>query len=531
MPPRAAPNAAPVARQDFSWALGVLGNPDADPTQLPLALNYLSTFNVTTHLPHDAAVVSQLLTLVVPFVCATDAAVNGAAIKVITRLIFLESENHKELTDALCQQACLQALWAVLAYFHATFDVYAARLAAIQSEPPENPTPVRPGKPDSRLSKNPPPPPVDPETTLPGPSKYALDVSITALTTIVTNTPAAEEAAVEVMCADVTPLLTVLRHHSSRIQVLALRLMRALLASDALAVVISAAGTLSRLAELLGSSPFGAVREEVLLVVAKLTATYPPAMQLTLDAGLPTVLLKHVLAPTTGVPQDEPSQPAPGTEAPVPGPVPPSPRPPVASPRPGATTDGSEPAAEVPQGPPLIDFSRPMASSADRLQELSVQILLQLCEHHHGAVHHLLRLGAMQLLMALMPAPKLPEVSLQPSRRPSSASDTFIAYALGRGRASQTGGVSAAAAAPKDAWMQYIGGPPTLPLPTAPLNSHALTANLLQTLACMLAEPAVQDYWWSVHSTLRPHLQLMYLLRTDEPPKLKAPEQPTPSRR
>ncbi|GIL86650.1 hypothetical protein Vretimale_11532 [Volvox reticuliferus] len=137
----------------------------------------------------------------------------------------------------------------------------------------------------------------------------------------------------------------------------------------------------------------------------------------------------------------------------------------------------------------------------------------------------------MQLLLALLPAPKLPEVTQQPTRRPSSASDTFIAHALGRGRASQTGSVSAAPAAPKDAWMQYIDGPPTLPLPTAPLNSHALTANLLQTLSCMLAEPGVQDYWWSVHSTLRPHLQLMYLLRTDAPPKPKAPEQAVPSRR
>ncbi|EFJ46475.1 hypothetical protein VOLCADRAFT_121065 [Volvox carteri f. nagariensis] len=521
MPPRAAANAAPAVRQDFPWALGILGNPDADPTQLPLALNYLSTLNVSTSLPHDTSAVTQLLTLATPFVCANDTAVNTTAIKVVTRLVFTDSQNHDELREALQQPASLQALWAVLTYFHASFDAYSARLLVIQSEPPEPPTPVRnQGKPDSRNAKNPPPPPVDPETTLPGPSKYALDLAITALSSLVASSTAAEAAAVGFMCSDVAPLLTVLKHHSSRIQVLALRLIRTLLQSDTMAIVLAGAGTMGQLTELLCSSLFGAVREEVLLALMRMMGNYPPAMQLALDSGLPAALLKHVLAPTTGVPQEDPPTPPPpppGSETPT-SPRPPvplsprpgaSPRPSGPSPRPGATMDGTEAGIEVPPGPPPIDFARPMPSSADRLQELSVQMLLQMCKHHHGAVQHLLRLGAMQLLLALLPAPKLPELPPKPpsSKRPSSASDTFIA------------GLPAAPL--MEAWLPYIDGPPTMPLPKAPLNSHPLAASLLQMLACLLSEPGVQDYWWSVHSSKRLHLQLMYLLRTDAPPKPK----------
>ncbi|GLC41705.1 hypothetical protein PLESTB_000686000 [Pleodorina starrii] len=533
MPPKGAANAAPAVRQDLPWALGILSNPDADPTQLPLALGYLSTFNVQNHLPHDIGAAVQLLTLVVPFVCATDTAVNTAALRVLTRLMFTESQNHEELREALNQPASLQALWAVVGYFHASFDAYAARLVVINSEPPEPPPPVRPGKPDSRLSKQPPPPPVDPETTLPGPSKYALDLALTALTQILTGSRAAGEAAAAVLGPDVSPLLTVLKHHSSRVQVLALRLLRALLRIDPLAARLAAAGAVGRLTEALSSSGFGAVREEALMGLSRMVAAYPPSMQLSLDAGLPLALLKHLLAPTTGVPQE----PRPPTPPPPPGATPAAT--PMATPAATQSGDGSggDGAPLTPRGPPPIDFSKPVASSPERLQELSVDILLQLSKHHHGAVQALLRLGAMQLLLALLPSPQLPEPPPQEGeKRRSSASDTFLAAFMGRGRPSQTGSSSGGGAAepppkPREAWMPYLDGPPPLPLPTTKLISQPLQAALLTILSCLVSEPGVQDYWWHVHATKRLHLQLMHLLRTDAPPKPKPPETSTPSRR
>lgn len=53
-----------------------------------------------------------------------------------------------------------------------------------------------------------------------GPNKYALDASLSALAHIVAGGGSpATEAITGVLCDDVAPILTVLRHHSSRIQV------------------------------------------------------------------------------------------------------------------------------------------------------------------------------------------------------------------------------------------------------------------------------------------------------------------------
>ncbi|PNH02391.1 hypothetical protein TSOC_011633, partial [Tetrabaena socialis] len=110
-----------------------------------------------------------------------------------------------------------------------------------------------------------------PAANLPqGPTKFALEVAMHALSTVVScSTPAVEAAGAA--CA-AGPLLAPLRHHSCRIQVLCLRMLRPLLRSDAVTDALLAADVVALVGGLLATSTYGAVREEALTTLVHLVA-------------------------------------------------------------------------------------------------------------------------------------------------------------------------------------------------------------------------------------------------------------------
>ncbi|KAG2423433.1 hypothetical protein HXX76_015304 [Chlamydomonas incerta] len=470
--------------------------------------------NFTT-IPQDIELQTTLVTAVIPYLCHSDGAVNGVAMKLLAKMAA-----EPRLQPVWSEPACVQALWAIVSDFHANYDEYMARLAAIAAEAADAAAggggTGRGGKDGGKAGKAAAPlTPVDPESTLPGPSKFALDAAMAALSAAVVHSGASGvEVVGGVLAADLAPLLSLTRHSSSRIQVLALRLLRLLLRSDAVAAALTAADAAAVLTGLVASSPFGAVREEALAGLSHLAGASATSIQQMLDAGLPLLLLAHTMDPTTGA-------------------LPPPP-PSVAD---ALTEESSEveaglaaAAAAAPPPPTPIDFGRPMISSAERVQELSSQLLLTLARHHQGVPQALLRAGCLQLLLASLPAPQLPELPPPPpKKRPSSAADTIFAGVVpGIKKAvvqsAPSGEPEVPAPAAKDEWVLALEGPMPLPAPAVPVTEPRLQATLLQLVATLLSEPGVQDYWWSVHSTRRPHLQLAYLLQPDRLPPPPPPE-------
>ncbi|PNW73249.1 hypothetical protein CHLRE_14g624900v5 [Chlamydomonas reinhardtii] len=518
MPPKA-PAPPPPPRLDLPSALAILANPpDAasggDPLLLPQALSFLGGLNFTT-IPQDIELQTTLVTAVIPYVCHADGAVSGVAMKLLAKMAA-----EPRLQPVWSEPACVQALWAIVSGFHANYDEYMARLESMAAEAAEAAAgggggTGRGGKDGGKGGKAAAPlTPVDPESTLPGPSKFALDAAMAALSAAVVHSGAAGvEVVGGLLAADVAPLLSLLRHNSSRIQVLALRLLRLLLRSDAMAAALTAVDAAAALTELLATSPYGAVREEALAGLGHLAGASATSIQQMLEAGLPLLLLAHTMDPTTGA-------------------LPPPP-PSVADALPEEDSEveaGLAAAATAPPPPPTpIDFGRPMVSSAARLQELSSRLLLTLARHHQGVPQALLRAGCLQLLLAALPAPQLPELPPPPpTKRPSSAADTIFAGVVpGLKKAAPAAVASepeAAAPVSKAEWAAALEGPMPLPAPAVPVTEPRLQAVLLQLVATLLSEPGVQDYWWSVHSTRRPHLQLAYLLQPDRLPPPPPPE-------
>ncbi|GFR44224.1 hypothetical protein Agub_g5413 [Astrephomene gubernaculifera] len=454
MAPKSQANAAPQVRLDLPWALGTLANSDTDAGHLLQALNFLLALDLSPH-QQDLDVGVQLITLVTPHTAASDTQVNAAAIKMLTRLV---AEGRGALREAFRQPASLQALWSVLSDFHAVFDDYLVLLATMLAEAADpglggagggrgtgagggGPGTAGGGREEAgrRPVKGTPPPPVDPESSLPGPSKYALEAVLVALSAAMgagggptgqQAAAAAEQALLEVVGRRVGPLVTLLRHNSLRIQLLALRFTRLLLRCAPLAGWLAGGGCLAALTQLVGSSGSGAVREEAMTTASHIMAAHAPSMQLALDAGLPSALLHLLLAPATGqaVPPAPPpsAQQLPQQQPPVTpqGGAPRTPSDAGAQPgeggqlRPGSSSEdaaggsgggaggegaGGAAAGGVEAG--QLDFARPVQSSPEKLQDQAAQLLLQLCRHHHGACQHLLRLGALQLLLTQLPAP------------------------------------------------------------------------------------------------------------------------------
>ncbi|KXZ49106.1 hypothetical protein GPECTOR_23g37 [Gonium pectorale] len=410
MAPKGAANQPAIpARLDFPWALSTLQNPE-DPQLLAPAFNYLLGLNPSQiPQPQDVDVGVQLITATVSYVTFNgDSQLSSAAMKLLGKVYH---DARGAMADAVHHPTSLQALWGVLSYHHTVHPEYVAALAALAAEPSSDaPLTARSKAGDARGKKDAQQQPVDPESTLPGPSKFALDAAIDALGAVAAcGNPAAEAELGRLAARDVAPLLTLLKHNSCRIQ--------------------------------------------------------PPA---------------HDAAD-----KDE--------EAAPPEPPPPPP-------------------------PPQLDMSHPVASSPDRIQDLTVALLLQLARQHHGAAQELLRLGALKLLAALLPAPELPELPQpeHPVRRPSSSDTIFASFIPGLGARRPSESTVVVPTTPKDAWLQYLDCEPPLPLPVSRAASHRLQASLLTLLSCLLAEPGAADYWWHVHASARPHLQLMFLLATEE---------------
>lgn len=242
-------------------------------------------------------------------------------------------------------------------------------------------------------------------------------------------------------------------------------------------------------------------------------------MQLALEAGLADTLLQLVLDPATGQAARQ--------------------RPSSA----GAEHSAEDAAAPRPAPTPL-DFSRPSVCSAVRLQEAAGQLLLQLCKAHHGAVQQVVRLGGLQLLLALLPAPELPPLPEVSVRRPSSVGDTIFASVAPPPKppSPQQHQQRQAVAAPAEPSLLELWSPcleasayATPPAPSQAQQRPQLQALLLSVVACLLSEPGVQEVLWEVHATRRTHVQLLHLLGTSAPPDAAASAQrpssvtPTPA--
>lgn len=372
-----------------------------------------------------------------------------------------------------------QAAWAVLAHFSSVFDSYKEGVQHLMAQGLIGPKAAEAAaaaagarKPAAAPKGG--PPPVDPESTLPGPSKQALDAAFKVLATI--TSPPAPGSSMEWLCGenssgDLSPLVQLMEHVSPRIQMRAAQLAGLLATHAGARRPLLLAGAPQALVHLMASSVYGGVRIEAVQALQRLASTPGPQHAQLVQAGAVRTLMAMMMHPDLG-------------PKPTPPPLRPQ-TPPVVPASPTAAAAAAAAASRTPPGPLPLDFNRPQRTTPDDLQLAAARLLLSMAFFNQAAVEEMAELGGVSLLMGLVPGPASSSPTPDAAAPVASQGPGQLAHG---NTGDEKGGVGSASV-----WGQVLHQQPALQLPSAMLPSAQAQAVALNLVAHMLSIPGLQD--------------------------------------
>lgn len=406
----------------------------------------------------------EILQKLLPLLTHSDAAIKSSAVRNLAKLMYLPGPTQAMLTH----EACAQDVWSFVSDFGQSFKAYREALQALQAEAAAGPTAGKDaGKKAPPPAKGAPPPP-DPESTLPGPSKHALDAALRMLATLA-STKGTSQCMAWLTASDsqvqLEPLLHLLEHHTLRVQMRAAKLLAILGKLAGTRARLLQAGAIAALLQVVRVNASGSVRLDAvqvrpcpcvthlqcllaLLSLSKRRCSYctvrltsspalassPASSQATTSLSLaahqqdtapflPYPQALQSLAGDAGPAQVQLQQgdvvevllrlvlTPEGSNSVVGGPsvAAPGPPPPTAAPaKGGAAPAPTAPAVALPAGYTELDFKKPCIAQPEDLQLAAAKLLQSMAFFSPVVSETLARAGGLQLLQALLPQPPPP---------------------------------------------------------------------------------------------------------------------------
>ncbi|MEW5314027.1 MAG: hypothetical protein WDW38_005555 [Sanguina aurantia] len=351
--------------------------------------------------------------------------------------------------------------------------------------------------------------------------------------------------------SDTAALMTVLKHHSPRVQWRAIRLVQLLLPIDGFTHEALVGGLAGALLHLLTHSSSGLVKLQAMCTMLLLLGQpdAAAAQELLLRHGLVNLALQLLLSPETGKarPNPTPELPTDGsirTSGEIKGldSVRDSVRDSVGS----VSNVSSAPEVATPPTPAVdtadeVDFARPGPCNASDLQLAASQLLALLCRGSPTAAAQLAELGGVSLLLLLLPPPHTPSSAAPPPAiTPSAIAEEASPDPGVGGRAGlvtspsspapesqqaptpeePTGVMTLPEGCLEDPWVRVLLSHCPFEPPEAPAQSHQVQALLLSALSSMLAIPGLRNAAAILHERLQLPLMLCYLLSSPLPTRV-----------
>uniref|UniRef100_A0A7S3VQB5 Uncharacterized protein n=1 Tax=Dunaliella tertiolecta TaxID=3047 RepID=A0A7S3VQB5_DUNTE len=417
-----------------------LDQPPTPPTDLPGVLNVLSQANDAGQiagalsvlldlkgLPTEEEPLLELVSKALPHtkLCHKDPRVRNACVRVLGRLITIPGILQSTLISG---EVYGEGAWTCLMEFSDMYGAYKEAILQMETAPPAQE--VKRGA--AKVAAAP-----DPEAGLPGPSKFALEAALRTLELMLSRGPrhVLEWLVSSEGTMTLLPLVHLLGHHSSRVQMRAAQVIRMLCEYEgAKSRLVQASGVGALLREA-SKNLSGTVRVEVVQALHRLLSG--PGMQHLdlLEPGdrLPQppfdkpsnaqlegkdgvqILLSLMLAPESGhartVEEQLKEARAGGNDVWEKGSVQSSVAPSVAPTTAGGSGGKHGKSSPVPAylGPPPLEFGRPQRSKPEDLQLAAASALVSSCTFCAASIERLVQLGGFQLLLALLPLPPLPD--------------------------------------------------------------------------------------------------------------------------